>query len=356
MSILVDVRKNFGEFELDVSFETGNDVVGLLGASGCGKSMTLKCIAGVVKPDEGTIVMDDVTLFDSKKKINLPPQRRGVGLLFQNYALFPNMTVEGNVMAVLSRKKKFSALDARRRFESLMEKFYLTGLENHYPANLSGGQQQRVAIARILASDPSIIMLDEPLSALDSYLRWQLEEELMQLFAEFNGTTLYVSHNRDEVYRLCERVCVMKAGRNEEIRPVDELFESPNTLASSLLSGCKNYSRAERCDGTLVRALDWGVELICSREIEVDEEYIGVRAHYLRPCDTDEVNSFECVVSRVIEDVFSTVINLVPPGGVPGNDFSRVRMELPKDEANGIVAGDRIRVCISPHDIMLLRK
>ena len=261
MSLYVKIKKTYTDFTLEAEFEAQNETMALLGASGCGKSLTLRCIAGITRPDEGLIVSNGVTLFDSRKGINLSPQRRRAGLLFQNYALFPNMTVEENVMAVLSKHGGSGSL--RERYDRLARNFYFDGLENHYPAQLSGGQQQRVALARIMASGPSLLMFDEPLSALDSYLRWQLEDELARTLEAFPGDALYVSHNRDEVIRLCGRVCVIDHGRFERARPTKELFESPETLASSLLSGCKNYSRAERLTDVTVRALDWDVDLEC---------------------------------------------------------------------------------------------
>ena len=231
MSIHVDIKKSFGGFTLDVAFEADSEVVGLLWASGCGKSMTLKCVAGIVRPDEGRIVVNGVTLFASEKRIDLSPQKRRVGLLFQNYELFPNMTVEQNIMTVLKSGggRSPGGESIPERASRLMEKFHLKGLERHYPAQLSGGQQQRAALARIMAGKPALLMLDEPLSALDSYLRWQLEGELLQILEEFEGPTLYVSHNRDEVYRLCKKVCVMNLGRSDVERPkgvraVKELF------------------------------------------------------------------------------------------------------------------------------------
>lgn len=354
MSIDVRIKKNFGGFVLDVAFEAGDEAVALLGASGCGKSMTLKCIAGVVRPDEGKIVVNGETLFDSERKINLPPRERRVGLLFQNYALFPNMTVEENICSVLALDKK--RRDVGPRFRALVEKFYIDGLENHYPAQLSGGQQQRVALARIMASEPRIIMLDEPLSALDSYLRWQLEGELARTLEEFQGTTLYVSHNRDEVYRLCEKVCVMKDGRNEKIRTVGELFESPDTLASSLLSGCKNYSRIEKRGDHVVHAVDWNVDLRCVAEVADGVDYVGIRAHYIGLCGREAENAFTCRILRVTQDVFGTIVNLRPQGTTSNHDFARIRMELSKSEAAGLAAGDLVRVCVKPADIMLLRE
>lgn len=354
MGILVECRKNFGDFELAVQFEAENEIVGLLGASGCGKSMTLKCIAGIVRPDEGRIVLDGVTLFDSAARIDLPPQQRHVGLLFQNYALFPNMTVAENLTGVLRLRRPD---DLRARMKSLVGKFYIEGLENHYPAQLSGGQQQRVALARIMASDPKILMLDEPLSALDSYLRWQIEDRLAEILADFAGTTLYVSHNRDEIYRLCKRVCIVNGGTSEPMRTIAELFERPSTLSSALLSGCKNYSRAACPEPGLVTALDWGVTLACAGARQDEADFIGVRAHYVRPCAAAAENAFVCRVLRVTEDVFSSVVNLLPTEAAePEKDFSRIRMELPKADARAIRAGDLLTVSVAPRDIMLLRR
>ena len=134
--------------------------------------MTLKCIAGIEKPDKGKIVLDGVTLFDSEQHINLPPQKRRVGYLFQQYALFPSMTAEQNILCALTCS---SREDRKEKFAALLRTFRLEGLEKKLPAQLSGGQQQRVALARILASEPQAILLDEPFSALDSYLKWELE-------------------------------------------------------------------------------------------------------------------------------------------------------------------------------------
>jgi len=170
MSLYVDIKKSLNGFKLDVNFEAGKQTTGLLGASGCGKSMTLKCIAGIEKPDSGVIMLNDKILFDSTKKINIPPQERNTGYLFQNYALFPNMTTLQNISIGLKLPKH----ERDKIVKEKITKFGLSGLENRYPNQLSGGQQQRVALARILAKEPDILMLDEPFSALDSFLKWQL--------------------------------------------------------------------------------------------------------------------------------------------------------------------------------------
>jgi molybdate transport system ATP-binding protein len=264
-------------------------------------------------------------------------------------------------MAVLS--KHGGGGNLRERLDRLARNFYFEGLENHYPAQLSGGQQQRVALARIMASEPSLLMLDEPLSALDSYLRWQLEEELARALESFPGDALYVSHNRDEARRLCSRVCVIDCGRFERPRPTGELFESPETLASALLSGCKNYSRALRLTEETVRAIDWNVDLQCSKTAPPEISHIGVRAHYISVmpavAETTDAqtgaNSFSCRVLKVTEDLFSTIVNVCPLGTDPAHDFSRIRAELPKGAAGPVKEGDVVLAVIKPCDIMPLR-
>ena len=183
MSLEVNIEKNLDGFTLRAAFSAGNTPTALLGASGCGKSMTLRCIAGIVKPDKGRIVLDGRVLFDSEQHIDLPPQQRGAGLLFQNYALFPNMTVEQNILCGLKAEKDRAARQAR--CAELLQAMRLEPLAKRYPAQLSGGQQQRTALARILAGRPRILMLDEPFSALDSYLREAVESEVGSLLAGF---------------------------------------------------------------------------------------------------------------------------------------------------------------------------
>jgi len=167
MSLKVNIKKRLGNFNLDVAFETERGVFAILGASGCGKSMTLKCIAGIETPDEGRIELNGRILYDSAKKINLTPQKRRVGYMFQDYALFPNMTVEQNIKAGMGKHPE------EEKVRSYINRFRLEGMEKHYPAQLSGGQKQRVAMARMIASEPDILLLDEPFSALDSYLKWR---------------------------------------------------------------------------------------------------------------------------------------------------------------------------------------
>jgi len=323
MSLLVDIRKNFGTFRLDVSFEAGDETLALLGASGCGKSMTLRCIAGIVTPDAGRIVLDNSVLFDSEKHINLSPQQRRVGLLFQNYALFPTMTVAQNILCGMGHEKSRETRQASLRMA--LSRFYLEGLEHRFPDQLSGGQQQRAALARILVSQPRLLMLDEPFSALDSHLRWELEQEVLSLTREFCGTTLLVSHNRDEVYRLSHRVAVYNQGRIDVLDEKWELFENPRTYHSALLTGCKNLAPATLREG-LLDVPQWGLTLSPPRVTPVN--YIGIRAHDLLPALNPGINTFPYEILQRIEDTFSMILMIRPKGG----SGAPLRWELSKEQ------------------------
>ena len=351
MALSVDIKKDFGSFRLEAAFEAGDCIHGLLGASGCGKSMTLKCIAGVVRPDEGRIVLDGRVLFDSAARIDLPPQRRKVGLLFQNYALFPNMTVEQNLMAPLHREKDRAA--ARARCADLVHRLALGGLEGHRPVQLSGGQQQRVALARILMTKPGLLLLDEPFYALDSYLRWQTELELADLLRDFTGTTLLVSHSRDEIRRMCQTVSVLDHGRAEPVITVEQLFDQPETLSACLLSGCKNFSRIRRTGERTVFAEDWDTTLTTAVPVPEDATHVGVRAHYVQIAEGPGENTLAASVLRVVDEVFSTVIMMRTPGGSEG--FQRLRLEMPKADWKALEGRETYWLHLEPKDLMLLR-
>lgn len=315
MSIQVDFTKKMDNFILKVDFTIGNETLALLGASGSGKSMTLKCIAGIETPDYGRILLDGEVLFDSEKGINLPPQERKIGYLFQNYALFPNMTVEGNIQSAMRLPKG----EKKTRTEQIMKTFHLSGLENKVPRELSGGQQQRVAIARMLASEPKIIMLDEPFSALDSYLKWQLEQEILDIINRYNKPTLFVSHNRDEVYRISHKIGIMEKGSLVSLDRKEELFKNPKTLSGARLTGCKNFAKVQRINEHQIYAPDWDVTITLAQQIPYAEDlYIGLRAHdlYVIKLHEDEtITEFEpvcitCKVVKVVENTYSVIVQL----------------------------------------------
>ena len=291
MSLKVNLKKRLGNFNLDVAFETERGVFAILGASGCGKSMTLKCIAGIETPDEGRIELNGRVLYDSAKKINLTPQKRRVGYMFQDYALFPNMTVEQNIKAGMGKHPE------EEKVRSYINRFRLEGLEKHYPAQLSGGQKQRVAMARMIASEPDILLLDEPFSALDSYLKWELEQEMRDMLAEVQKPVLFVSHNRDEVYRLCSMVSCIDHGKMEVIEKTKEFFHNPKTKTAAVLSGCKNISAAEIVDNNHIKALGWGITL-CVSEIPEETKAVGIRAHSFYPVNAEQIPGKESAANE----------------------------------------------------------
>lgn len=273
----VDIKKRLGHFHLEADFEAEAGVTGLLGASGCGKSMTLKCIAGIENPDSGHIELDGVTLFDSRRRIHLPPQKREVGYLFQNYALFPNMTVRQNILCGLHKEKRGVVRAAM--LNQTVARLRLEGLLNHKPSQLSGGQQQRVALARILVSKPKLLMLDEPFSALDSHLREKLQIEMKSLLNLFDGPSLMVTHNRDEAYRMCHNLSLMKAGRVLDTRPAKAMFADPGSIEAARMTGFKNISKAVKTGDFELLAVDWGIRLTTRVLIRENLCAVTIRTH-----------------------------------------------------------------------------
>ncbi len=325
MSLKVDIRKNLGGFRLDVKLEAESGVTCLLGASGCGKSMTLKCIAGIEKPDEGRIELDGRALFDSEKGINLPPRERHVGYLFQNYALFPNMTVRQNILCGLNREKDRSVREARLR--TMLHMLQLEGLEKHKPHQLSGGQQQRVALARILVSDPQLLLLDEPFSALDGHLRDALKIELRDLLQRYGREVLMVTHDRTEAYNMSSRIAVLHEGRLLKMKPTKALFADPGSVPAAILTGCKNIAAARRIDEHTVEVPEWGVRLETKQRVQEGLCAVGVRAHYFNA--SAQQNRFPVRFVEEMEEPFETTLQFRFAGQTP--DSPAIWWRLAKD-------------------------
>lgn len=204
----VQIYKKLAEFDLDASFQVDDNILGLMGASGSGKSMTLKCIAGIETPDQGRIVLNGRVLFDSEKKINVPIQKRNVGYMFQSYALFPNMNVYENISVGLRARK---VKDVDIVVQKVMQQFRVFELASRYPKQLSGGQRQRVALARLMAYEPDVLLLDEPFSALDEDLKEDLLQELKSEL-QISKPVIFVSHDKEEVNYLCDLKYKIKQG------------------------------------------------------------------------------------------------------------------------------------------------
>lgn len=304
MSLFVEIRKRLSDFVLDARFETDDPVTGLLGASGCGKSMTLKCIAGVETPDEGRIVLDGETLFDSERGINLPPQKRGVGYLFQHYALFPHMTVEKNILCGLHGEKDKAV--RRQRLREMVAMLQLEGLEKHRPAELSGGQAQRAALARMLVNKPRLLLLDEPFSALDSHLRDQLQPQFLSLLRSYGRQAVLVTHSRDEAYHLCSHLCVMDGGRILRTGGTKEVFADPGSEPAARLTGCKNIARAVKAGEYEVDVPEWGIRLTAAKPVPDDIRAVGLRAHYFHP--RAAANRFAVRLDSELEEPFEWIL------------------------------------------------
>ncbi|MBR1524902.1 MAG: ATP-binding cassette domain-containing protein [Lachnospiraceae bacterium] len=284
MRIEFDIKKRYKDFYLDASLKCDSKRIGILGASGCGKTQTLMSLAGLVRPDEGRIVTDGRVLFDKRSKTDISPGKRNIGYLFQNYALFPNMTVEENIKAAVRGAGRGTKDDAKNKTGQILETFELTGIRSHMPRELSGGQQQRTALARMLACDPQLLLLDEPFSALDTFMREALRLELIRILDRYDKTAILVSHDRDEIYQMCDYLLLLDRGRVIAHGPTDEVFSHPKTLSAARLTGCKNISRIERIDDHRFRALDWhSIELVTGQRIDSKIKYAGIRAHDFCP-------------------------------------------------------------------------
>ncbi|MGB7275488.1 MAG: molybdate ABC transporter permease subunit [Geitlerinemataceae cyanobacterium] len=298
--LFVEIEKKLPCFNLNVSFQADGEPLGLLGASGAGKSMILRCIAGLETPDRGRIVLNGRVLFDSEIGINLPTRDRRVGFLFQNYALFPHLTIAENITFGLP--DGLSNLAIKNRVESQLNAVELSGFGDRYPGELSGGQQQRIALARALASQPEILLLDEPFSALDTYLRDRLEKVLRTTLTDYPGITLFVTHNLEEAYRVCPNLLVVEQGEIAAFSSKKQVFDRPPSRHVAQITGCKNFSRAIPLSESRIEAIDWGCTLTTTDPIPDSISHVGIRAYQLiLTADPDLENTFPCWLAATSE-------------------------------------------------------
>jgi len=300
IELIVTIQKQLSDLYLDVSFTTDQTPLGLLGASGAGKSTIVRCIAGLETPDRGKIILNGRVLYDSEKGINLPPRDRACGFLFQNYALFPHLTVTENIAFAMAKGKP--QREIKQEVEKELIAVNLEGMGNRYPGELSGGQQQRVALARAKINQPDILLLDDPFSALDTYLRDQQEKLLRQNLSYYQGVTLFITHNLEEAYRVCPNLLIVDDGKVIANGSKQDIFERPPNWRTAQLTGCKNFSRAVTSAQNQIRAIDWDCTLDVIEPIPPSLEYIGLRAHqFIFPDTEEESNTFPCWLATVSE-------------------------------------------------------
>jgi molybdate ABC transporter permease protein len=275
-TLQVEVEKSLDKFNLQVALRSGQGAVGLLGPSGAGKSMTLRMIAGVTAPDRGRIALDNRVLYDSAAGVNTSAASRKIGVVFQDYALFPHLTVAENVGFGL---RSMPEGERRVRVERQLASMHISELASRYPKEISGGQRQRVAIARCMAMEPVALLLDEPFAALDPHLRRQTEEQLRETLSSFKGAVIVVTHDMEEAFRFCTDLLVLDRGRVIANGPKHELFERPKTIAAARLTGCKNIVQACRLADHCIEIQAWECKVTTSSAVPSDLTHAGFRSH-----------------------------------------------------------------------------
>ncbi len=330
MGLQIDITRKLPGFKLEISLSCGAEIIAVLGPSGSGKSMLLNSIAGLVKPDRGAIRYDDVTFFDSAKKINLPPRSRKTGFLFQNYAMFPHLTVADNIAFGLGKLPK---QEQKKKVTELLERFHMSDMGKRYPSQISGGQQQRVALARALAVEPRILLLDEPFSALDEHLKTHMLKEMKESLKNFRGTTLFVTHNMMEAYHLADRILILNNGSVETFDAKEEVFRRPVSLAAANITGCKNVASAVRKSEHAVEVPEWGVAAAAAAEITEENGYIGIRENNIRLADEGErENCYSVWIADESEAPARTTLYLKIGSAPQNQDDYHIQWEINREE------------------------
>ncbi len=338
MSLFVDISKRLGDFHLDVKFETVGGFTSLFGLSGSGKSLTLKCIAGVMTPDEGVIILNDRVLFDSKKRINIKPQKRNIGYLPQDFSLFPNMTVKENIATGLH------SLPKKQRNVAVQEyllKYKLCDVADLRPHQISGGQKQRTALARALATKPEAILLDEPFSALDTQLKDTLELDLVDTLRDYDGDVLFVSHNSDEVYRLSDNVCVYDSGVCKSIKSTKDIFLAPSNRVEAVLVGVDNISGCEKISERKYKS-----DFCFALEADSDIESFAFSCDLIRICDDADI-VFDAFIQHIYTDTNGTYLTLKV------ND--NAKLIIMRVDNSRFKASDKITVGLDYRDILFFK-
>lgn len=329
--LFVTIQKYFVNFNLDLTCQlVHNSTLGILGGSGAGKTMLLRCIAGLERPTHGQIILNGQVLFDSETGKNVPSRDRRVGYVPQNYALFPNMTVSQNIAFGIPPSP--SVINVDQLIQSQLEDLYLRGYGDRYPHQLSGGEQQRVALARAIVSQPEILLLDEPFSALDTYLRNQIEQTTISTVRHFQGLSVLVSHNLDEIYQTCGNILVLDQGKVVANGSKHEVFEHPARLKVAQLTGCQNISPIEIVNPHQILAIDWGIQLQVNQPLTNCWAYVGIHAHQIQFVeDPNQVNTFPCWLVSTSETPYGITLFLRFQSQLPVFQNYHVQLELLKD-------------------------
>jgi len=307
--ILENVTKRFEKF---IAVDNLNMVIDdrsfitLLGPSGCGKTTTLRMIAGLETPTEGRILIDDKVVFSAEDGINVPPDKRDVGFLFQNYALWPHMTVNQNIAFGLENLK-WKKADIVARTKELLEMLKISEFGERYPSELSGGQQQRVAIARTLATRPKVLFMDEPLSNLDAKLRTEMRTELKRLHKDTDSTFIYVTHDQLEAMTLSTKVCLMKTGVLQQYAPPLTVYNKPANMFTADFVGSPTINFVS---GTEFKAICPNAQFVKDgQNIDASSVMVGIRPEAVQLSET-EANSVPAKVYSTLPSGMETILKL----------------------------------------------
>ncbi len=335
MIIKADINSRLDKFNAEFSFETDSDRIGILGESGAGKSLLLKFLAGIYNPDKGEIWLDDKCLYSTEKKINVKPQERNIAYMFQNYALFPTMTVRQNIEIVVKGTKE----DKKEKADKLLKKFHIQELSERKPGELSGGQQQRVALARVLAYEPAVILLDEPFSALDQGLKEILQLELENMLKDYGGKVIMVSHSMDELYKFSRELMVVSNGKIVEKGSKQELFHSPKTVKAARLLGVNNILKVKTLEKNTIKLLNWDLSMQVLRKDVKSISNIGIRDDGFTPIweeDYEDINIIDIKIVNTYETMDQIKIFFNVSGKVEAHAIYKFILDRKIYESKGL--------------------
>lgn len=360
---MLDVRlkKDLEGFSIDVSLRLDDELLVLFGPSGAGKTQILKMISGLIKPDEGSVSVGPHRLFDSKSSVDIPIRNRKIGYLFQDYALFPHMTVFGNIAYAIDGPLKGPGKEKVRELVSVMR---LTGLEDRYPHELSGGQKQRTALARTLASDPKLLLLDEPFSALDYQVREKLRTDLVNIHRMFPVTTILVTHDLEEAFMLGKRIAVINNGRIEQEGTREEVFYRPRTKNVARFMGVRNIfdGRIQTIEGSHAIIYNKGIG-----SIKAVAAAPGLRegqdvSFCIRPEEVIIIRP-DKAAGKVQDNILEgEIVSTVGKGSThilflkTGSEDTLIKIELPNFVLRklGLATGSHIRVSLKKENIWVI--